>query len=81
MIKFVSFLVVSVALAAWLTFTPLFPATLFIKWQYNWFDGSWYPKYTFAVVWILVLLAMAFVFISISWIWEKIKGNTKKSKE
>ncbi len=80
-IKFISFLAVSVAAAAWITFTPLFPATVFIKWQSNWFDGSWYPKYTFAVVWIIMLLVLAFVFILISSVWEKINGISQKSKQ
>ena len=73
MIKFVFVLVASVGVSIWITFAPLFPATVFIKWQLQWFDGSYYPKYTFAVVWVIMLLAITVVTLLVSSLWEKVK--------
>ena len=78
MIKFVFVLVTSVAISIWITFAPLWPATVFIKWQLRWFDGSFYPKYTFAVVWVIMLVAFTFVALFITWLWGKIIGKKEE---
>ena len=75
MIRFVFVLVTSVAISMWITFAPLWPATIFIKWQLRWFDGYYYPKYTFVVVWVIMLVAFTFVTLVGTWLWGKIIGK------
>ena len=59
------FIAVTVGLALWMMLARVWPASVLIEWQAGWFDGRYYPKATFAVIWIgivfLIFAAMALV--------------------
>jgi hypothetical protein len=75
LIKFFLFLGVSVGVSLWLMIDDIWPASKLIDLQAGWFDGEYYPKLTFAVVWIFVLLVFAAVFSVTDWVWRKITGK------
>jgi hypothetical protein len=74
---FFFFLAVSVGVAMWMVFDDIWPASKLIELQDGWFDGEYYPKATFAVVWILLLLAFVVVMGVAGWIWGLIRGKKK----
>ncbi|HTA28439.1 MAG TPA: hypothetical protein VK809_11660 [Bacteroidia bacterium] len=75
MIKFFLFLGVSVGVALWMMIDNIWPASKLIDLQAGWFNGEYYPKLTFGVIWIFVLLAFVVVFIFGDWLWGLIKGK------
>ncbi|HTB31966.1 MAG TPA: hypothetical protein VK808_08080 [Bacteroidia bacterium] len=75
LIKFFLFLGVSVGVSLWLMIDDIWPASKLIDLQAGWFNGEYYPKLTFAVVWIFVLLVFAAVFSVVDWVWRKITGK------
>jgi hypothetical protein len=75
LIKFFLFLGVTVGVALWMEVKEIWPASKLIEWQAGWFNGEYYPKLAFAVIWILVLLAFALVYGLLDGIWKFIKGK------
>jgi hypothetical protein len=75
MTKFFLFLGVTVGVSLWMMLDEIWPANKLIDLQAGWFNGEYYPKLTFAVIWILVLLVFAFIYIVLDAVWGKIKGK------
>ncbi len=62
LIKFFVFLGVTVGISIWMMIAEVWPANKLIDLQAGWFDGEYYPKATFAVIWILVLLVFVVIY-------------------
>jgi heme/copper-type cytochrome/quinol oxidase subunit 4 len=75
LIKFFLFLGVTVGIALWMMIDDIWPASALIDLQAGWFDGEYYPKLTFAIVWIIVLLAIVAVIAIGDWLWSMVKGK------
>jgi len=75
MIKFFLFLALTVGISLWMMIKEIWPANKLIDLQAGWFNGEYYPKLTFGVIWILVLLAFVMPIFMGEWIWIKIKGK------
>lgn len=73
LIRFFVFLGASVALALWMMIAGIWPANKLIELQAGWFNGEYYPKLTFAVVWLFVLIIFALIASSFSWLLDKLK--------
>ncbi len=74
----ISFIVITVGVALWLMLTRTWPASELISWQADMFDGRYYPKATFAVIWIgIVILCFALIAL-IGWLKSIISGEIRK---
>lgn len=80
LLKFFLFLGVSVGVSLWLMIKEIWPASALINLQAKWFDGSFYPKITFGLIWIFVLLVCTGLFLFFGWIINLLKGNKNGSK-
>jgi hypothetical protein len=75
MIKFFLFLGLTVGISLWMEVAEIWPANKLIDLQAGWFNGEYYPKFTFAVIWIIVLLSFVVLFSIGDAIWNKIRGK------
>ena len=75
MIAFVVFLVGSVGIALWMMISDIWQASALINLQADWFNGEYYPKMTFAIVWMLLLLTFMAVVSIASWIKRTASGK------
>jgi hypothetical protein len=75
MIKLFLFLGISVGVALWMMIAEIWPANKLIDLQAAWFNGEYYPKLTFGVIWIMVLLVFVLIFSLLDGLWRKIKGK------
>src|SRR5271166_3331400 len=73
MILFFSFIAITAGLALWIEIADIWPANVISDVQAKWFNGYYYPKLTFAVIWILILIICAIPLKIIMSIVEKIK--------
>ncbi len=79
LIIFFLFLAVTVGVALWMMIAEIWPADKLIELQAGWFDGEYYPKATFAVIWIMLVLAIVVVIGVAGWLWKWIKKLAGKS--
>lgn len=61
-------LLVAIGLTLYMTFAEVWPVTKLIEIQAGWFDGSYYPKLTFLITLLIVLLPL----LVINWIVQKV---------
>jgi hypothetical protein len=73
--KFFAVVIITSGAALYLMIKEIQPARYFMDLQSGWFDGKYYPKATFAVLWIIMLLAFAAVYSFIDWMIRLIKGK------
>ncbi len=77
MIKFFLFLGVTVGISLWMMIAEIWPANKLIDLQAGWFNGEYYPKLTFGIIWILVLLVFVVIYSLFDGLWRMIKGKSK----
>ena len=68
MIKFFAFMIISAGAALYMMIKEIEPARAIMDLQADWFNGKYYPKATFAVLWIMILVAIAIVYSFFDWI-------------
>lgn len=73
----VVFIVVTVGLALWMMLARIWPASILIEVQAQWFDGRYYPKATFAVIWIGIVGIVFAALALMGKIIEIIRGEEK----
>ncbi len=61
----------TVGLSIWIMMYNFRPANRLIKLQLDWFDGYYYPKITFGLVWGVIILTTIIVFNFIAMIASK----------
>jgi len=75
LIMFFLFLAVTVGISLWLMIANKWPASALIDLQAGWFNGEYYPKLTFGIIWILVLLVCVVIYSIGDWLWRLIRGK------
>ncbi len=75
LIKFFTFIIITASLALYMMIKEIQPAKYLIDLQAGWFNGDYYPKATFAVMWIYVMAVVGIILSIIVWIVNKIKGK------
>ncbi len=74
----IPFIVISVGIALWLMLSSTWPADVLINLQAHLLNGKYYPKATFAVLWIGVVIIFFVILAFIDWLATSLKGNIEK---
>jgi len=74
-IKFFVVIIITASASLYLMIKEIQPARYLMDLQAGWFSGEYYPKATFAVLWIIMLLAFALVYSFIDWMIRLMKGK------
>ncbi|MBP7582793.1 MAG: hypothetical protein KBA61_02085 [Spirochaetes bacterium] len=76
----VVFIVGTVGLALWMMLARVWPASVLIEKQAQWFDGRYYSKATFAVLWIGIVVAVFAAVAVIGKIMEVARGEIRQDR-
>lgn len=77
-IMIIPFIGFSVGIALWLLITRTWPADVLLRWQGKFLNGMYYPKATFAVLWIGVVLIFFAAIGFMEWLVSLFKSEIKK---
>ena len=77
LIKFFAVIIITSGIALYMMIKEIQPARYFIDLQAGWFNGDYYPKITFGVLWIIILLAFALLYSAFDWLMRLINGKKK----
>jgi len=77
-IMIIPFIGFSVGIALWLLLTRTWPANVLIHWQASLLNGNYYPKATFAVLWIGIVVLFFAAICFTEWLFTLLKSEIKK---